>query len=96
MFGVPEGLIRQYFFKNAEGNASVVNGEGYRAIITHFFISRLKHIAFDDMWLQREVIPLAKRLLFVTCRGLVIRIGSHVLFLESFGLLILELSEGRN
>ncbi|GFT10062.1 transposable element Tc3 transposase [Trichonephila clavipes] len=48
------GIIGPYFFKNDEGHNVTVNGDRYRAMITHFFIPELNNHDVQELWFQQD------------------------------------------
>ncbi|GFV34742.1 hypothetical protein TNCV_1450461 [Trichonephila clavipes] len=48
------GIIGPYFFKNDEGHNVPVNGDGYRAMITNFFIPELNNHDVQELWFQQD------------------------------------------
>ncbi|GFV86080.1 putative transposable element [Trichonephila clavipes] len=48
------GIIGPYFFKNDEGLKVTVNGDRYRAMITHFFVPELNNHDVQELWFQQE------------------------------------------
>ncbi|GFV02593.1 DUF4817 domain-containing protein [Trichonephila clavipes] len=48
------GIIGPYFFKNDEGHNVTVNGDGYRAMITNFFIPELNNHDVQKLWFQQD------------------------------------------
>ncbi|GFX17194.1 histone-lysine N-methyltransferase SETMAR [Trichonephila clavipes] len=48
------GIIGPYFFKNDEGHNVTVNGDRYRAMITHFFIPELNNHDIQELWFRQD------------------------------------------
>ncbi|GFT26607.1 putative DD41D transposase [Trichonephila clavipes] len=48
------GIIGPYFFKNDEGHNVTVNGDGYRTMITNFFIPELNNHDVQELWFQPD------------------------------------------
>ncbi|GFU86542.1 putative DD41D transposase [Trichonephila clavipes] len=48
------GIIDPYFFKNDEGHNITVNSDGYRAMITNFFIPELNNHDVQELWFQQD------------------------------------------
>jgi Helix-turn-helix domain (DUF4817) len=48
------GVIGPYFFEDAAGQTTTVNGERYRAMLTNFFLPEIEELGLEDMWFQQD------------------------------------------
>ncbi|CAB3238242.1 unnamed protein product [Arctia plantaginis] len=48
------GVIGPFFFENAAGQTTTVDGARYRAMLTEFFLLQLNELGLEDMWFQQD------------------------------------------
>lgn len=48
------GVIGPFFFENAAGQTTTVDGARYRAMLTEFFLPELDELGLVDMWFQQD------------------------------------------
>ncbi|CAB3258594.1 unnamed protein product [Arctia plantaginis] len=48
------GVIGPFFFEDAAGQTTTVDGARYRAMLTEFFLLQLNELGLEDMWFQQD------------------------------------------
>lgn len=48
------GVIGPYFFEDAAGHTTTVDGARYRDMLTGFFLPKLNELGLEDMWFQQD------------------------------------------
>ena len=48
------GVIGPFFFEDAAGQTTTVDGARYRAILTEFYLPQLNELGLEDMWFHQD------------------------------------------
>ena len=48
------GIIRQFFFKNEQGEAVIVNGDCYRAMLNEFLFTKIEEEDIGNIWFKQN------------------------------------------
>ena len=52
LFGTNFGIIGSFFFENKQGEAVIVNGNRYRAMLHEFLFTKFEEEDIENIWFQ--------------------------------------------